>query len=88
MVELFSEPDVDILADSSGTVHLCNPNKGVTVVSIMSIHSVVAMFPDMQVNPSGAISVTGKFSLMQHPYIKVAQFSGDNSFRDGKENVY
>lgn len=57
-------------------------------MSIMSIHLVVAMFPDMQVDPLGAISVTGKFSLMQQPYIEVVQFSGDDSFRDGEENIY
>jgi hypothetical protein len=30
------------------------------------------MFPDMQVDSSGHISLTGKFSLMRHPYIDVA----------------
>ena len=67
MVDLFSKPDANILADLSGTVHLCDPNNGVAVVSIVLLHSVVAMFPDMQVNPLGVISVTGKFLLMQHP---------------------
>ena len=64
MVELFSEPDVEVLLESSRTVYLCDPQESVTVLSIQSVHSVVAMFPNMQVDPSGNISLTGKFSLI------------------------
>ncbi|KAF8256459.1 hypothetical protein EI94DRAFT_1420235, partial [Lactarius quietus] len=45
IVDLLSEPDEDILSESSGMVHLCDQNEGVAVVSIAAIHSVVAMFP-------------------------------------------
>ena len=44
------------------------------------------MFPDMQVDLSGDISLTGWFSLMQHPYIKVVQFTGDHTFEDREAN--
>jgi hypothetical protein len=64
MAELFSEPDADILLELSGTVHLCNPHESITVISITSIHSIVAMFPNTQINPLWDISLTGKFSLM------------------------
>ena len=82
MVELFSDPDKDILSQSSGTVYLCSPRKSIALLSITSIHAVVAMFPDMQVDPSGNISMTGMFSLMRHPYIEVAEFTNDQTFDD------
>ena len=47
MVKLFSEPDTDVLSESSGAVYLCNACKSITVISIASIHSVVAMFPKL-----------------------------------------
>ena len=85
MAELFSEPDVDILSESSGTVHLCNPCECVVVLPITLIHSVVAMFPDVSLNLYGQTSETGKFSLMRHPYLEVAQFTRDLSFEDKEE---
>ena len=87
MVELFSEPDVEVLSESSGTVYLCDPRESIAVLSIKSVHSVVAMFPDMQADPSGNISLTGKFSLIRHPYIEVAQFTDDQTFEDEEEIV-
>jgi hypothetical protein len=44
------------------------------------------MFPDTQVDSLGSISLTGKFSLMRHPYIEVAQFTDDQSFEDDEED--
>jgi Transposase family tnp2 len=82
MIDLFSEPEEDILSDSSGTVYLCNEHSCVAVVSIAAIHSIVSMFPDTQVDPSGDISLTGKFSLMRHPYTEVAKFTSDRTFED------
>ena len=82
MITLFSKPDEDTLSESSGTVHLCDQDVGIAVVPITSVHSVVAMFPDMQVDTSGHISLTGRYSLMRHPYIDVAQFTGDPSFSE------
>ena len=87
MVDLFTEPDADILSDSSGTVYLCDPRERIAVLPITSISSVVAMFPDMQVDLSGDISATGKFSLMRHPYIEVAKFTSDHTFEDEEVNV-
>ena len=82
MAELFSDPDAEVLSESSGTVYLCNPRERITLLPITSIYSVVAMFPDIQVDLSGNISVTGRFSLMRHPYIDVAKFTSDQSFDD------
>jgi hypothetical protein len=89
MIDLFSKPEEDILSESSGTVYLCDEHNGIAVVPITSIHSMVSMFPDMRANPSGDISLTGKFSLMRNPYTEVAQFKSDHSFEDegvDKEN--
>ena len=85
MVELFSEPDEDIFTESSGTVYLCSPRESITLLPITSIHAVVAMFPDTQVDLEGNISDTGKFSLMRHPYIEVAEFICDQTFDDEEE---
>ena len=82
MAELFSDPDAEVLSESSGTVYLCNPRERITLLPITSIYSVVAMFPDIQVDLSGNISVTGRFSLMRHPYIDVAKFTSNQSFDD------
>jgi hypothetical protein len=88
MVELFSELDADILLESSGTVYLCDPCKSITVISITSIHLVVAMFSNTQVDPLGdMISLTGKFSLMRHPYLEVTQFTEDDPFEDEEDNM-
>jgi hypothetical protein len=87
MVELFSEPDADILFKSSGTVHLCDPRDCVVVLPITSIHLVVAMFPDTHIELCRDISLTGKFSLMQHPYMEVAHFTSDSSFKDKEEDI-
>ena len=53
MVELFSEADEDVLSESNGTVYLCDARERITVISITSIFSVVAIFPDMQVDQLG-----------------------------------
>ena len=87
MVDLFSEPDANVLSDSSGMVYLCDPQERIAVLPITSISLVVAMFPDMQVNLSGDISATGKFSLMRHPYIEVAKFTSDHTFEDEEVNI-
>ena len=82
MAELFSDPDAEVLSESSGTVYLCDPRERIALLPITSIHSVVAMFPDTQVDLSGNISVTGRFALMRHPYIDVAEFTRDQTFDD------
>lgn len=86
MINLFSGPDAGILAESSGTVYLCSPllgREGVAVVPISAVHSVVSMFPEMQVDQSGNISTSGKFSLMRHAYIELARFTPDGLFEEG-----
>ena len=60
------------------TVYLCNAHDSVMVIPVTLICSVVAMFPNTQVDPSGHISLTGKFSLMCHPYLEVVQFTKDD----------
>lgn len=66
-------------------VYLCDENNGIAVMSITSIHSIVSIFPDMHADPSGDISLTGKFSLMRHPYTEVMQFTSDHTFPDNEE---
>lgn len=85
MVNLFSVPDGDILLASSGTVYLCNPLQGLVVVSISSIRSVVAMFPEMVINEGDQVECTGKFSLMRHAYIELATYSPDAFANEGRE---
>jgi hypothetical protein len=85
MVDLFSEPDEDTLSDLSGTVYLCDQHICIAVLPITAIHSVVAMFPDTHINTSGQISLTGKYSLMRHPYAEVARFTNDLSLGDKRE---
>jgi hypothetical protein len=90
MLRLFSMPDEDILANSSSTVYLCDPSDGpagVVVVLVTSIHSVVSMFPDMEVSPSGQISLTGKFSMMHHAFIELTAFSSDRLFDEDYNNL-
>jgi hypothetical protein len=85
LVNLFSLPDKNILLASSGAVHLCDPLQGLVVISIASIRSVVAMFPEMVINEDGKVECTGKFSLMRHAYIELAKYSPDGFANEGKE---
>jgi hypothetical protein len=83
MLNLFSLPDEDILSDSSGMVYLCNqPDDpaSIVVVPITAIHSVVTMFPKMEVSTSSQITVMGMFSMMCHVFIELATFSSDGLF--------
>ena len=85
MVNLFSLPDANILLASSDAVYLCDPLQGLVVISIASIRSVVAMFPEMVINEDGKVERTGKFSLMRHAYIELAKYSPDSFANEGKE---
>lgn len=91
MLRFFSMPDEGILADSSGTVYLCDQldgPEGIVILPITSIHTVVSMFPEMEVSPTGQISLTGKFSLMHHTFIELSMFSSDGLFnKDYDDNV-
>ena len=87
MAELFSEPDAEVLSESSGTVYLCDQRECLALLPITSIHSVIAMFSDTQVDLLGNISVTGRFSLMRHPYVEVAEFTSDQTFDDEEANI-
>ena len=84
MVHLFSLPDQQVLQDSSDTVYLCDVllgREGLCVVHISAIHSIVCMFPELQVSETGQIMHTGKLALMQHPHTGMAQFS-DQTIED------
>lgn len=90
MVRLFSHPDEDILAESSGTVYLCDQlhgPEGIVVVPVTAILSVVSMFPETKVTPTGQISLTGKFSLMHHAFIELLTFSSDGLFEEDYDNL-
>jgi hypothetical protein len=79
-LKLFSMPDKGILDESSGTVYMCNQLNGpgsVIVPPVTTIHSVVSMFPEMEVSLTGQISLTGKFSLMCHTFIELSTFTLD-----------
>ncbi|KIL54607.1 hypothetical protein M378DRAFT_92233 [Amanita muscaria Koide BX008] len=76
MVSLFSNPDQPLLSESSGTVYLCDTLDGISglrVIPLKSIKTVVSMFPDAQVTAAGDIVITNKFSLLQHPFIELAE---------------
>lgn len=85
MLRLFSKPDEDILAESSGTVYLCDQPDGpasVVVMPVNAIFSMVSIFPDMEVSPTGQIILTGKFSMMCHAFIELVALSSDGLFED------
>ena len=89
MVWLFSPPDPQVFADSSETVYLSEPmpvQEGLMVVPVSAIHSVVAMFPEMRATDNGEILETGKFSLMRHAFLELADFSNGELF-DEVEDV-
>jgi hypothetical protein len=88
MVTLFSMPDEDILSDSSHSVYLCealNLHEGLVVIPITDIYSVV-MFPESMVSEVGNITLTGKFALMRHAYIKLVPFSSGGLFDEDDNN--
>ena len=88
MARLFSMPDMTILAQSCGTVHLCEhlqDSSGLVVVPISCIWTVVAMFPEMVINQEGQIEETGKFSLMRHAYIELGKYLTDPSEDDDND---
>ena len=90
MLRLFSKPDKDILAESSGTVYLCDQSDGpasVIVMPVTAIYSVVSMFPDMEASPTGQITLMGKFSMMRHAFIELVTFSSDGLFDEDYDNL-
>ena len=69
VINLFSFPDATLLSQSSQTVYLCNSLEGqdmIRVIPIMSIKSVVSMFPDLKVMPDGKLVDMQKFALLRH----------------------
>ena len=60
--------------------------EGLMVVPVSAIHSVVAMFPEMRATDNGEILETGKFSLMRHAFLELADFSNGELF-DEVEDV-
>ena len=89
MVSLFSLPDDAVLSASSNTVYLCDAlvgHKGLAVVPITDIYSVVAIIPDIIASQDGSITHTGKFSLMRHTYVGLAPFTSGDQFDDNNDN--
>jgi hypothetical protein len=85
MVRLFSLPDVEVFEDSSRTVYLSelsSDREDLLVIPITTIHSVVSMFPEMNITEDGRILETGKLSLMRHAFLELAQFSNGELFED------
>ena len=60
--------------------------EGLMVVPVSAIHSVVAMFPEMRATDNREILETGKFSLMRHAFLELADFSNGELF-DEVEDV-
>jgi hypothetical protein len=90
MVSLFSLPDPDIFADSSETVYLSeplSPPDGLLVILVTAIHSVILMFPEMHIADGGLMVETGKFSLMCHAFLELAEFSNGELFDDDDDNL-
>ena|SRR6266571_3572667 len=89
MARFFSPPDVEILQDSSDTVHLCDPIlgcEGLHMLHVSAIHSVVSMFPELQASKEGRITHTGKFALMQHPHTGMACFKFSDEAVDSEND--
>jgi hypothetical protein len=88
MVRLFSLPDVEVFADSSKTVYLSelsSAREDLVVIPVTTIHSVVSMFPEVNITEDGQILETGKLSLMRHAFLELAQFSNGELFEDDDE---
>jgi hypothetical protein len=83
VVNLFSFPDAALLSQSSQTVYVCealNNEDAIRVVPIVSIKSVVSMFPDLKVTPDGELVDTQKFALLRHPLIELAKYNAEGLF--------
>ncbi|KAI0304753.1 hypothetical protein BC826DRAFT_902685 [Russula brevipes] len=88
IVKLFSFPDANILSESSQTVYLCDALEGrdaIKAIAITSINSVVSMFPDLKVAPSGEIVNTQRFALLRHPFIRLAKYNTDGLFQEDED---
>ncbi len=85
---MFSCPNNDILADSSGPVYLCEPmtdSAGLIVIPVNAILSLVSMFPELQVTGERTILETGKFSLMHHTFISLVHMTKDDLIEGDEE---
>lgn len=86
---MFSLPDADIFTESSETVYLSEPlsaRDGLAVIPVTAIYSVVSMFPETRITDDGRILETGKFSLMRHAFLELAQFSNGELFEEEDDN--
>jgi hypothetical protein len=83
LVLLFSLPDPQVFVDLSKTVYLSqplSPKDGLVIIPVSAIHLVVSMFPEMCATEDGRILEIGKFSLMHHAFLKLAEFSNGELF--------
>ena len=88
MIRLFSLPDPQVFMDSSKMVYLSKLLSGsgsLIAIPVTAIHSIVMMIPEMAITEGGRITETGKFSLMHHAFLKLAQFSNSELFEDDSE---
>ena len=88
MVSMFSCPNNDILADSSGTVYLCEhmtDSAGLIVIPVNAILSLILMFPELQVTGERTILETGKISLMCHAFISLVHMTKDDLIEGDEE---
>ena len=89
VVNLFSFPDVTLLSQSNQTVYLCNALEGqdaVRVIPIMSIKSVISMFPDLKVTADGELVDMQKFALLRHPLIELAKYNTEGLFEEEEDD--
>ena len=89
VVNLFSFPDTTVLFQSSQTVYICNVLEGqdaIRVIPIMSIKSVISMFPDLKVMPDGKLVDTQKFALLRHPFIELAKYNTEGLFEEEEDD--
>jgi hypothetical protein len=83
VVNLSTFPDATLLSQSSQTVYVCDVLEGqgaIRVIPIMSIKSVVSMFPDLKVTPDGELVNTQKFALLRHSFIEPAKYNTEDLF--------
>lgn len=79
MVSIYSDPDQELLRQSSQTVYQCTylGQKSLQVVEINSFVSVVGMVPCFEVTPDGSINVLEDlYFLVEQPSLEVARFFG------------
>lgn len=80
MVDIYGPPDPHLLAESSNTLWSCSQqadHRGLAVVEVMKIESVVAIVPHPQPVPgSNQVDLTGWFYVVEKMGLDVATMAG------------